>query len=173
MKSIFPLVLLLMLFAADVAAQIDCPASLRAAPALFNLKLGMTPEQARNAVGKSLKIKNKQSGQYTFFQSFIKNTPPAALPGVRAIYLRFFDGRLYQIEIFHEQALRRQPLEIFIANLSGRLNFPVSAWQIEYGIAEINCGEFSIVADDVLNPRVQLTDEIVRAAVEKSRKEKR
>lgn len=172
MRKAFWLVCILTVLAAKPAAQNMCPAELQNPPALHNLKLGMPAEQAQRATGKSLKIKNKKSGQYTFFQNFIKNSPPASLPGARAVYLRFFDGRLYQIEIFYEEKIRPQTLESFIANLSQRLNFPLSAWQVEYGIAEINCGKFSIIADNVLNPRVQLTDELVRAEVEKIRKNK-
>ena len=42
---------------------------------------------------------------------------------------------------------------------------------IERG-AVIDCGRFTVVADKILNPRVELTDETVRARVVAVRKEK-
>jgi hypothetical protein len=135
---------------------------------LLNLRLGISPEQARSVFGKDLKIKVKKKGQRTFFQNFIEKPAPNSLIGVRAIYLRFFDGRLYQIEIFYENRSNTQTLENFTADFSARTNLP--AWKIENGKAEIICGEFSIVADRVLNPRIELTNEAIRAQVEEIRR---
>lgn len=172
MKSIFSILFLSLLFAVETAAQAFCADETRNAPAVLNLRLGMTNEEVKNVFGGKLKIKNKRKGEYSFFQNYIKENPPPALSGVRALYLRFFDGRLYQIEVFYEEKATPQTLENFIANVSEKFNFPVSEWQIEYGFAEINCGKYSLAADNVLNPRLQLTDEITRAEVEKSREKK-
>jgi hypothetical protein len=60
----------------------------------------MTPAEVKNVFGKSLKLKIKKEG--SFFENFITKAPPAFLPGVRALYLRFFDYKLYQIEIFYQ-----------------------------------------------------------------------
>src|SRR5688572_32127555 len=98
--KIFLLLILPVFFAVSISAQEKCELSVNAAPTLFNLKLGMNGAQAKQAVQGKLKIKNTKTG--TFFQNFIKNSPPNNLNGVRAIYLRFFDSRLYQIEIFYE-----------------------------------------------------------------------
>lgn len=127
----------------------------------------MSPEQARSVFGKDLKVKVKKKGQRTFFQNFIKKPAPNSLRGVRAIYLRFFDGELYQIEIFYENRGDWQTLENFTGNFLAQTNLP--AWKIENGKAEIICGELSIVADRVLNPRIELTDETIRARVEEIR----
>jgi hypothetical protein len=134
---------------------------------LLGLRLGMLPEQARSVFGKDLKVKVKKKGQRTFFQNFIDKPAPASLTGVRAIYFRFFDGRLYQIEIFYENRSDWQTLENFIGNYFAKINLP--AWKIENGKAQIICGEFSIVADRVLNPRIELTNEAIRARVEEIR----
>ncbi len=144
------------------AAQEICDSS--NAPTLLNLKLGMSPEQTQNIFGRDLKIKVKKKGQRTFFQNFIEKNAPNSLSGVRAIYLRFFDGRLYQIEIFYENRGSSPTLETFVGEFSAKTNLP--AWKIENGKAKINCGEFSIAADRILNPRIELTDEIARAQVE-------
>lgn len=161
------LFLFFLLFLTPCAAQEEC--ALGNAPALFNLKLGMSPQDVQSVIGQGVKIKIKQSGQRTFFENFIDKPAPNALNGVRAIYLRFLDGRLYQIEIFYEERNPWQTLENFLADFSAKNGFPISAWRIEYSIAEVNCGDFSIVADKILNPHLQLTDEISRAKVEESR----
>jgi hypothetical protein len=164
------LLFLLAFFALSVSAQKKCELPLNATPTLFNLKLGMNGNQVKQAVGGKLKIKNKKEG--TFFQNFIKNSPPRNLSGIRAIYLRFFDSKLYQIEIFYEKQNERLTLEEFVRSFSVRENLQFEFWKIEYGIAELKCDGFSIEADNFLNPRIQLTDEIVSAEFEKSQVDK-
>ena len=163
MKTI-GLILLLLFCSLPGAAQENCDLS---NTSLLNLRLGMSPEQAGSVFGKDLKIKVKKKGQRTFFQNFIKKPAPNSLNGVRAIYLRFFDGRLYQIEIFYKNRSDSQTLENFISDFSAKTNLP--AWKIENGKAQIICGEFSIVADRVLNPRIELTNEAIRAQIEEIR----
>jgi hypothetical protein len=127
----------------------------------------MSPEQTASVFGRDLKIKVKKKGQRTFFQNFIEKPAPNSLSGVRAIYLRFFDGRLYQIEIFYENRSDWQTLENFIGEFSANKNLP--DWKIEKGKAEIICGEFSIAADRILNPRIELTNDKIRAQIDESR----
>jgi hypothetical protein len=170
MKLIFSFLFLLTICAVTGAAQNTCAARLENAPAVLNFKLGMSPAAAQAVVGKSLKIKNKRSGEYTFFQNFIDSRAPDSLTGTRAVYLRFYDGALYQIEIFYEEKNEALTLEDFINRQSAKLNLPVDAWKIKFGIAEINCGEFSLVADKFLNPRLELTDPVTLAKVEAKRK---
>jgi len=154
---------------AIVAAQETCELESKSAPLLLNLQIGMSPEQARSVFGRDLKIKIKKNGERTFFQNYIKQPAPNSLRGVRALYLRFFDRRLYQIEIFYEPQPNLKTLEDIAAALSSQLNFPAADWKIENNRAETVCGETSLVADHILNPRVELTDETVRAKVEVSR----
>jgi hypothetical protein len=161
---------LTLFFVFTSAAQETCQLGLQNAPALHNLKLGASPAEARSVFGKDLKIKNKRSGEYTFFQNFIEKPATNSLAGIRALYLRFFDGSLYQIEIFYEDSTLPATLENFVNLQSTRLNLPREAWQIKYGIAGINCGGFSLAADAFLNPRLQLTDEMTLARVEAKRK---
>jgi hypothetical protein len=161
MKSIV-LILLFLFCAIPCAAQASC--DLQNAPTLLNLRLGFSIEQTKSVFDRDLKIKIKKKGQRTFFQNFIEKPAPNSLSGVRAIYLRFFDGKLYQIEIFYENRNDWQTLENFTADFSAKTNLPV--WNIENGKAKIDCSIFSIVADRLLNPRIELTDETVRAQVE-------
>jgi hypothetical protein len=163
MKSI-ALILLFLFCSIPCAAQENCDLS---NTSLLGLRLGMSPEQARSLFGKDLKVKVKKKGQRTFFQNFIKKPAPNSLNGVRAIYLRFFDGRLYQIEIFYENRSDSQTLENFIDDFTTKTTFP--KLKIENGKAQAICSEISIVADRILNPRIELTNETIRAQVDEIR----
>lgn len=162
----------ILIFASFSAAQETCILTAENAPPLFNLKLGNTPEQAREILNRKFKIKNKRKGEYTFFQNYIKKDSPAVINGIRAFYLRFYDGRLYQIEFFFEEQNRLKTLEDFVNFQTANLNLPPTFWKIEYGIAKIDCGGFTIQADSALNPRIEITDEAVRAEVEEIREKK-
>jgi len=158
--------------AVTCAAQETCELSSKTAPLFLNLQIGMSPDETRSVFGKDLKIKIKKNGERTFFQNFIKKPAPNSLRGVRALYLRFYDRRLYQIEIFYEPRQDLQTLENITNALSSQLNFPISDWEIKNNRAEIICGEISLVADNILNPRIELTNETIRVKVKESRKEK-
>ncbi len=164
MKLALITLFLSLLFVPCAAQSSEC--NLPKQPQLFNLSLGISAEQTQAVVGKNLKIKIKKKGQQTFFQNFIEKPPPQSLTGVRALYLRFFDSRLYQIEIFYEERSDAKTLDEFITPLSVQLNFPAATWKIEKGMAMINCDNISLVADNVLNPRIEITDQTVSAKVE-------
>ena len=166
------LIAVLILFAGVFAseAQTACGLSGKSAPLLLNLQTGMSPEQARGVFGTALKIKIKKRGTRTFFQNYIKKSAPESLRGVRALYLRFYDLKLYQIEIFYESRTDLPNLEAIKNALSAPLDLP-DFWQTKNQRVRIDCGAISLVADNVLNPRVELTDEMVRAEIE-ARREK-
>ena len=144
-------------------SQTVCDLSSKSAPLFFNLQIGMSPVQTRSAVGNSLKIKIKKRGERTFFQNFIKKPAPVNLSGVRALYLRFYNLKLYQIEIFYESRQDLKTLEEIKNALSAQFDFSIENWETVNNSAKINCGELSLAADYVLNPRIELTDEIVLA----------
>jgi hypothetical protein len=169
--KIILLFLFLFTFPTLAAAQESC--GLTASPALLGLRLNMSPEQAQSVFGRDLKISVKNNSERTIFENFIENKPPASLSGVRALYLRFIDRRIYQIEVFYEEMPAVKTLQDFTASLAARLNFPVSEWEYEENRAVINCGGFTLVAHKTLNPRVELTDEAARAKVEAIRQEKK
>jgi hypothetical protein len=118
----------------------------------------MSPVEVQSVFGKDLKIKVKANGDRSFFQNYIGKNAPAKLNNVRALYLRFLDGKLYQIEIFYEELSDVPTLEAFAANLSAQMKFPDSNWQFVKNKAVIDCGAFTLVAEKLLNPRVELTD---------------
>ncbi len=167
--KIFLILILTATFALNISAREKCELSVNAAPTLFNLKLGMSGAQAKRAVSNRLNIKNIKTG--TFFQNFINNSPPPNLNGIRAVYLRFFDSKLYQIEIFY--ANENANLENFVRDFSARENLPFEFWQIAYGNASLECEGFSIKSNNYLNPRIELTDELINAQFEESQKKKK
>ncbi len=169
--------LLLFLFlSVSGAARETCDLKLSDAPDFFNLKLGMTPAEVKGVFGKSLKLKIRKEG--SFFQNFIKKPPPSFLPNVRAIYLRFYDYKLYQIEIFYEgkndKAERdNRALRQFVRVLSANKNLPDEFRENKKGELQLQCAEFSLVADNVLNLRIELTDDATRARFEESERRKK
>ncbi|HXG82821.1 MAG TPA: hypothetical protein VNI84_02240 [Pyrinomonadaceae bacterium] len=175
MKKFLFLLLLPILFV-PCAAQEKCGLTLKEAPVFFGLRLNMTPAEVKSVFGRSLKLKIRKQG--SFFQNFITKPPPAFLPGVRALYLRFFDYKLYQIEIFYEAknnkaGSERQTLAEFVRILSADKLLPAAFRENKNGGLELKCAEFSLVADNVLNPRAELTDEAARARFEESERRKK
>lgn len=170
--SFFLRVFIFLLLFAPCVAQEPCGLKLNQSPAVQGLRLEMPPEQVRSILGLKVKV-SKKTGEGVFFQNFIKDAPPASLKGVRAIYLRFFNRKLYQIEIFYESRFDIKTVEQFTASLSKNLNLPASAWQNVKGRQEIKCDGFTIIADNVLNPRVELTDDLGLAAFEKAQADKK
>lgn len=147
----------LAIFAFTIKAQENCAWTNISANVALNLKLGLNTEKVRAALGNKLKIKAKQTGEYRFFQNFTDNKPPVNLRGVRAIYLRFFDGRIYQIEIFYENDFA-STLETFTGIIAKDFNFSANELIYKNITAETVCGENKLVADYVLNPRIELTN---------------
>ncbi|MDQ3322801.1 MAG: hypothetical protein M3525_10305 [Acidobacteriota bacterium] len=172
----FLFLLLLSVLTVPGAARERCGLTSNEAPTFFGLRLGMTPAEVKSVFGKSLKLKIRKEG--TFFQNFIAKPPPAFLPGARALYLRFFDYKLYQIEIFYEVKNKNgagepQTLAEFVRVLSADKNLPDAFRENENDALELKCAGFSLVADNVLNPRIELTDEATRARFEESERRKK
>ena len=145
----------LIAFASSISAQEKCELPMSSAPAMFNLRLGMSGRDAKNAVSGKLNIKIKEEG--VFFQNFIKKSSPKPIEGVRAIYLRFFDSKLYQIEIFFEKEV--SDFEEFVRNYSTKNGLDFKYWSVKNGVAKLNCQGLSMTIDNYLNLRVELTDD--------------
>lgn len=161
--------LVVLIFTGSLCAQqAKCPPV--NAPKLSGLNLGMSPLEVQNVFGRDLKIKIKNTGVRIFFQNYIDRPAPGALQGVRALYLRFLDGRLYQIEVFYEDRTDWQTLADFTKSLQTQMNFAEDVWQIKRNKALIDCDDFTVVADKVLNSHVELTDKNALAKVAESRK---
>jgi hypothetical protein len=170
-KFVKTIVLAVIILASALAlsAQNACELESKTAPLLLNLRLGMSPEQVQGVFSRDLKVKIKKKGERTFFQNYIKKPAPPTLSGVRALYLRFFDRQLYQIEIFYEPRAGLQSLEEIKGALSSQLNLPISDWETKNNRAQIVCPQASLITDSILNPRLELTNEPIRAKVKEAR----
>lgn len=141
-------------------------------PPMLNLRLGMTVPEVNAVIGRDLKVKIKPDGERSFFKNWIKKETKGTLTGMRAIYLRFFNGRLYQIELFYKEDHRWTDLESMLSDYASDTGFGSEYWEVKNGYANAQCGGFSLEADRVLGAHFQLTDNAVLAAVEESRKKK-
>lgn len=157
-------------FSVSAFAQETCPQFTNTSNILLNLQLGMTAVDVTNKLGKALKIKVKKDEDYRFFQNYIDKKPPPNLNGVRAIYLRFFEKKLYQIEIFYEENKYPSAIKSFTGIISTELNLPASDWKFANRQAVLKCSESSLTADYQLNPRIELTNETVRTKVDEINK---
>jgi hypothetical protein len=160
------LIINLILAAGATIASAQSTCSAESVPPIFRLILGQTPVEVQSLFGRTIKVGNKRKGFYSFFQNFIAKPAPASLNGVRAIYLRFFDGRLYQIEIFFEDTNNRTSIECFISGPGSKFNFPPADWKTSGPRAHLDCGSVSINADTILNPHLEITNEDTRKIVE-------
>ncbi len=160
------LIILLSAFSTSISAQMKCDLPISSAPTLFNLRLGMSGAEAKSAVNGKLNIKNKKEG--VFFQNYIKKSPSIGFSGLRAIYIRFFDSKIYQIEVFYENG-ERETSE-FVRSFSGKNDLNFDWWKIKNGIAKLECEGFSIISDNYLNPRIELTDPRLQADFKASQK---
>jgi hypothetical protein len=124
----------------------------------------MSIEQTQESLGRRYKIPKKKTGEGSFFQNFEGEQPPADLSGVHALFLGYFDFKLYQIELFYEDTAKPSKLDDFTQTLSTDLALPPAAWTVERGKATMNCGDFILTADTLLNPHVELTDDALSKA---------
>jgi hypothetical protein len=169
MKLFYPKIALIFLFAVSANGQDTCPPIEQTSEVLLNLRLGTTVDEV-NQRFRDLKIRIKNNDDYRFFQNYIDRKPPNNLIGVRAIYLRFFEKKLYQIEIFWEENKYPSDIKNFTEIVSAQLRLPVADWKFANRQAVFKCGENSVTIDYQLNPRIELTDEIVQQKVADLRK---
>lgn len=171
MKSFYPKIAVIFLLAISFSAysQENCVQITNTSEILLNLKLEMTVDEVNQKFG-SFKIKIKNSDDYRFFQNYIDRKPPKDLNGVRAIYLRFFNKKLYQIEVFYEENKYPTDIKNFAEIISTQLNLPIADWKFANRQGVLNCGETSIKADYQLNPRIELTNEAIRKQVDEANK---
>jgi hypothetical protein len=163
-------ILSILLFSFAVRAQESCKLTVPQAPSMLNLKLGMSVPEVNSVIGRDLKVKVKSEGERTFFNNYIKKRAKGSLEGIRAIYLSFYDGRLYQIELFYQDDYRWPDLGSLLRDYSADQSFPEMFWNVKNGYGKAQCDGFSLDADRVLTPHIQLTDDAVMKRVEESRK---
>lgn len=171
MKFFYPKIAVIFLLAISISAyaQENCVQITNTSEILLNLKLGMTVDEVNQRFS-SFNIKIKNNEDYRFFQNYIDRKPPKNLNGVRTIYLRFFEKKLYQIEIFYEENKYPADIKNFSEIVSTQLNLPVVNWEFVHRQAVLKCGETSLAIDYQLNPRIELTNETIRKKVDEANK---
>src|SRR5690349_9257984 len=115
---------LLVIISFSVSAQENC-SSIPKSSIFLNLQLGMNVAEVNQKLGGAVQIKIKNNDDYRFFQNYIDRQPPNNLSGVRAFYLRFFEKKLYQIEVFYEENKFPSDLKSFTETISDQLNLPL------------------------------------------------
>lgn len=172
MKNFYPKIALIFLLslAFSAHAQETCTPIAKTSEVLLNLQIGMTVEEVSSKLGNNLGIKTKKKGDYRFFQNYINKKPPQNLIGVRAFYLRFFEKKLYQAEIFYEENKYPSDIKNFAEIISTQLNLPVADWKYANKQGVFRCGEVSITADYQLNPRIELTNDTIKKQVDEINK---
>jgi hypothetical protein len=166
-------IIVILLLSVAISAQEKCDLTIRDAPRLLKLTLGMSSTEVNKAFGRDLKVKVKPKGQRSFFRNYIKKSARGSLQGIRALFLRFHNGLLYQIELFYNDDYNSSDLTTFINKYSAKNNFPVSLWRIKHGYAKVKCNGFSLKADSILNPHIEMTDEATYGRIETEKKEKK
>jgi hypothetical protein len=152
-----------------VIAQHPCSRDVSDSPSIFGLRLGRPVDELSNVIGPTIKFKPKKTGEGSFFQNFIEQEPPPKLTGTRALYVRYFIGKIYQIEIFFEDKDQSRKIEDFTKQLSTDYQLPLDAWTIKNNGAGIDCGGFSLKADAILNRHIELTDVAAKAGFDKKK----
>jgi hypothetical protein len=172
MKTFYPKLVLisLLLFSFSVPAQDNCTLLTQTSTALLNLRVGIPVEEVRNKLGTNLGIKTNKKGDYRFFQNYIDKKPPVGLSGVRAFYLRFFEKKLYQAEIFYDENKYPADIKNFAEIISAELGLPLAEWKFAHRQAVFSCGDVSLEIDYQLNPRIELTDEKAQKQVDETNK---
>lgn len=149
---------ILLFFTEPWKRQESCNLDVSQAPAVLGLKLGMPGSELPAVFAPAIKIKPSKKSEGSLFLSFAERPATGDFKGVRALYVRYFKGRVYQIEIFYENDSQTTKLEDLIDRLSNELGLPATAWNTKNGRATIDCGGFTLTADAILNPHIELTD---------------
>ncbi len=149
----------------DIAAQ--CVVEKDASPALVNVKLGMSPAEVNTALGGAAKVKVKDDAKHSFFKNYLKmGKAKGRLAGAKAFYLRFYEQRLYQAEIFYHAEYRWNDLESFVRDYSAENGFAYENWVFKNGYATAKCKGFTVKADYILNPHLEITDEAAKETMD-------
>lgn len=131
----------------------------------------MSPSEVNAALNGAARINVKNDGHYTYFKNYLKKRrAKGVLSSARAFYVRFFDRRVYQVELFYQPGYKSANIEPFVREYSISTNFAVENFKIKNGYAKAKCLGFIVEADTILTPHIQLTDIEGKKRVDESRK---
>src|SRR3954466_11776790 len=152
-----------------ILAQLQCAMTVAEAPSISGFKLGMSFTDIQQTLAPAIKVKPSKTGEGTVFESFAEQAAPQQLSGINAFWLRLANNKVYQVEVAYSDASGRERIEDLTARLSAQFKLPVDAWKIKNNLARLDCGEFVLTADTILNPHVELTDTAAKAEFDKKR----
>lgn len=123
-------------------ATVSCNLTLKNAPVLRGLKLGMTPNAVSRVLGRTLKLKDHETdfyngtdiihvniGEKTFFYLARPTQKISKLAGIHSMLLTFFDNSLYEIYLkYDKQDFGWKDGRELSLILSEKLNLPKDAW---------------------------------------------
>ena len=171
MRFISIFLALLIVLTVDLSAQ--CDLVLSDSPKMVGLRLGMTAAETNAALRGAAKVKAKTDGQYSYFKNYLKKgKSKGVLTGARAFYVRFYNKRLYQIEIFYHRDYRWNALESLISDYSAESAFPFEYWKTKHGYATAKCDGFTVRADYILNPHLEISNDAAVDAIAEEKKKK-
>lgn len=127
----------------------------------------MTPDEVNAVLSGAARVKVKKDSRYTFFKNYLKNNAKGVLSGARAFYIRFYERRVYQIELFYNRGYRWQELKTFVGDYSNSAGIALENFEFKNGYATAECVGFTIKADYILNPHIEITDDVVKERVNK------
>lgn len=151
-----------MFFAGTVYAE--CKLQLPDSPSLANIRLGMTVDQANAALGGKPKLKSKGERRTNYFR-FKQGKAKGPISGAKAFWVRFYQGRVYSVEIFYHSGYG--DLEGLIETYASRNGFDVSLFETKHGYSRAKCDGFSVKADLILNPHLELIDTNIKELLDK------
>lgn len=155
--------------------------SLRQAPALQGLRLGMTAAEVKKSLADSSMFDSRRSAANSVKSSAV-NISASELTeengeGVENIYLTFVDERVAHIKVTYNSAMRWDGSQDFFARVSEKLGLPKpSGTDSIHGSGgneryAISCGEFKAVLAYAfgVSPSVSVSNTLARAVVDKRR----
>lgn len=130
----------------------ECNLTLKDAPVIRNLRLGMTRDDADKIIPNDRRINYVNSPTITSYPFL---TSAAGFENVDKITARFSDDKLNALEIaYSTDGVKWENAQEFARNLSGNLKLPLNSWRFsgrKQDVGEIRCREFSLEIDSTLN----------------------
>ncbi|MDH3493259.1 MAG: hypothetical protein OEM82_06885 [Acidobacteriota bacterium] len=136
----------------------ECTVTTGESPKLVNLRLGMSPEEVNAALGGASTVKVKKDTRYTHYRRFKKGKAKGQLAGVKTFWIRFFEKRVYSIEVFFHEYGNFQDVEYLAKRYSAAHDFAYENFEVKYGYARAECEGFSVKADYILDPHIEISD---------------
>jgi hypothetical protein len=136
----------------QTAALEPCHLTLKDAPVIRNLRLGMARDEVDQIIPNDSRVKYINSSTITSYPYF---TNAAGFENIYQITAKFYENRMNGLEIAYDtNAVEWKNVQEFARNLSDNLKVPFNAWRFSKSrpnFAEMRCKEFALEIDSALN----------------------